>query len=231
MENALTDFVFNESINIDFNNFLRNLVVVSLLSFLIQLVYNRFSRSLSNKDYFSKNFIVLGVTTCIVITIVKSSLALSLGLVGALSIVRFRAAIKEPEELVFLFLVIAAGLGCGAGQIKITFTGIIFTLLIIIIYFKFFSNEKNLTESDNLSLNLISSKNYSDEIMFQTMNILNKYCSQIKLSSMSVSKNQTVINFIIQPLNLKSVNRISVDLKKQKNFNKIIFSNNEAISL
>ena len=57
---------------------------------------------------------------------VKSSLALSLGLVGALSIVRFRAAIKEPEELIYLFLTIAAGLGTGAGQIKITIFGVIF---------------------------------------------------------------------------------------------------------
>ena len=54
------------------------------------------------------------MTTYIVIMVVKNSLALSLGLVGALSIVRFRAAIKEPEELVYLFLIIAAGLGCGA---------------------------------------------------------------------------------------------------------------------
>ena len=48
--------------------------------------------------------------------IVKNSIALSLGLVGALSIVRFRAAIKEPEELTYLFLVIATGLGTGSGQ-------------------------------------------------------------------------------------------------------------------
>ena len=66
--------------------------------------------------------------------IVKNSLALSLGLVGALSIVRFRAAIKEPEELVYLFLVIAAGLGCGALQLKITVLGIILSLAIIFIY-------------------------------------------------------------------------------------------------
>ena len=52
-----------------------------------------------------------------VILIVKSSLALSLGLVGALSIVRFRTPIKEPEELIYLFLAIAIGLGFGAGQI------------------------------------------------------------------------------------------------------------------
>ncbi|MEL0309828.1 MAG: DUF4956 domain-containing protein, partial [Gammaproteobacteria bacterium] len=79
------------------------------------------------------------VTTCTVIIIVKYSLALSLGLVGALSIVRFRAAIKEPEELVYLFLVIALGLSFGANQffiglillgvssLTIIFSGVIFT--------------------------------------------------------------------------------------------------------
>ena len=50
----------------------------------------------------------------LIIFVVKSSLALSLGLVGALSIVRFRSAIKEPEELTFLFLNIALGIGFGA---------------------------------------------------------------------------------------------------------------------
>jgi uncharacterized membrane protein YhiD involved in acid resistance len=51
---------------------------------------------------------------------VKSSLALSLGLVGALSIVRFRTPIKEPEELAYLFISIAMGLGLGANQILAT---------------------------------------------------------------------------------------------------------------
>jgi hypothetical protein len=59
---------------------------------------------------------MITMTTMLIITIVKASLALSLGLVGALSIVRFRAAIKEPEELAYLFLAIAIGLDFGAGQ-------------------------------------------------------------------------------------------------------------------
>ena len=59
---------------------------------------------------------VIALTTLLVISVVKSSLALSLGLVGALSIVRFRTPIKEPEELVYLFLAIAIGLGLGANQ-------------------------------------------------------------------------------------------------------------------
>ena len=67
--------------------------------------------------------------TFLVILIVKSSLALSLGLVGALSIVRFRTPIKEPEELIYLFLAIALGLGYGASPIIPT------TSIAIIIFF------------------------------------------------------------------------------------------------
>ena len=93
-------FFLNKNIQIDLENFVINLVCAIILSFLIQLTYNRTSKSLSSATNFSRNFVVLGLTTTIVITIVKSSLALSLGLVGALSIVRFRAAIKEPEELI-----------------------------------------------------------------------------------------------------------------------------------
>ena len=75
-------FFLNENIQIDLRNFVLNLLVAIILSFLIQLTYNRISRSLSSAENFSRNFIVLGLTTTIIITIVKSSLALSLGLVG-----------------------------------------------------------------------------------------------------------------------------------------------------
>ena len=134
MNNNL-DFILNEQIQINLITFVEGLVLAAFLSFLIQITYIKFSNALSNKLDFSKNFIILGLTTTLVITIVKSSLALSLGLVGALSIVRFRAAIKEPEELVYLFLIIATGLGCGAGQLKITLIGILVAIIIIIIYY------------------------------------------------------------------------------------------------
>jgi hypothetical protein len=64
------------------------------------------------------------VTTTLIIRIVRSSPALSLGFVRASSIVRFRAAIKEPEELVFPFLAISIGLGLGAGQALVTIVAV-----------------------------------------------------------------------------------------------------------
>ena len=95
-------------------NFLILMVVCAVTAHLLERVYKRCGFSLSNRSDFSRNFILLSCSTMMIVTIVKSSLALSLGLVGALSIVRFRAAIKEPEELCFLFLAIGIGLGFGA---------------------------------------------------------------------------------------------------------------------
>ena len=103
LDNFELDFYLNESVKLSSFEFLKSLIAAAILGYLINLIYVKYSNPLSNKVQFSKNFIILSVTTCIIITIVKSSLALSLGLVGALSIVRFRAAIKEPEELIYLF--------------------------------------------------------------------------------------------------------------------------------
>lgn len=93
-----------------------NLLLSLALTGLVAWFYTRYGRALSNRSRFAQNLPALAVTTVLIISVVQSSLALSLGLVGALSIVRFRTAIKEPEELVFLFLAIAIGLGMGANQ-------------------------------------------------------------------------------------------------------------------
>jgi hypothetical protein len=92
------------------------LIVAGLLSLYLRWVYRCCGASASDAESITRIFPLLTIVTTGVIIVVKSSLALSLGLVGALSIVRFRAAIKEPEELVYLFLCIAVGLSLGADQ-------------------------------------------------------------------------------------------------------------------
>ncbi|MCA9978674.1 MAG: DUF4956 domain-containing protein [Anaerolineales bacterium] len=93
-----------------------NLLLGIVLSSMVAWFYVQYGRSLSNRAKFAQTLPVLALITVLIISIVKSSLALSLGLVGALSIVRFRTAIKEPEELIYLFMAIAIGLGLGADQ-------------------------------------------------------------------------------------------------------------------
>ncbi len=93
-----------------------NLLLGSILSVIVAWYYARFGEALSNRVKFARLLPFLSLITILVISVVKASLALSLGLVGALSIVRFRTAIKDPEELLYLFMAIAIGLGLGADQ-------------------------------------------------------------------------------------------------------------------
>jgi hypothetical protein len=108
-----------------------SLLVGVALAFALRWHFERFGSTLSNRSEFAQVFPLLILTTVLIITVVKSSLALSLGLVGALSIVRFRTPIKEPEELAYLFIAIATGLGLGADQIIPTVLAVSFILIIV----------------------------------------------------------------------------------------------------
>jgi asparagine N-glycosylation enzyme membrane subunit Stt3 len=110
-----------------------------LMAFIVRDFYIKRSFSLTGKMHIGSIIPVLSAVVFLVIIVVKSSLALSLGLVGALSIVRFRTPIKEPEELVYLFLAIAIGLGYAAGQILMT---TILVLSILFIIYMWLSNRK-----------------------------------------------------------------------------------------
>ena len=111
MNDLLNQFTLDSGETFSIVNYLMNIALCAILLYILSLIYVKFGRSLSNRYQLSKVLIIVGVTTFIIISIVKSSLALSLGLVGALSIIRFRTAIKEPEELGYFFIAIAIGLG------------------------------------------------------------------------------------------------------------------------
>jgi hypothetical protein len=123
-------------------------VICVLISFILRDFYIKRSFSLTGKMHIGSIIPVLSAVVFLVIVVVKSSLALSLGLVGALSIVRFRTPIKEPEELVYLFLAIAIGLGYGAGQVLIT---TILSLSILLIIFMWLSN-RNIAKTSEYNL-------------------------------------------------------------------------------
>ncbi len=91
-----------------------NMLLGGMLAIYVRELYKRCSSTVSNRENFANIFPMLTLCTVVIIFVVKSSLALSLGLVGALSIVRFRTAIKTPEELVYLFFCIGIGLSLGA---------------------------------------------------------------------------------------------------------------------
>ena len=151
-EEYLTDFTNT----IDLTDFLINAIVAALLSLSLKAFYVRFGLTIANREKFGATFIPLALATMIVITVVQASIALSLGLVGALSIVRFRAAIKEPEELTYLFLAIAIGLVTGANKPILAILAIGLVLLLLYLNFRFRS--KHIKEKDAMFINIQTSK-------------------------------------------------------------------------
>ena len=150
----IESFFINSSVEINFYNFIFSIVLSAVLAFLVKLSYVKISKSLNDKEHFSEIFVPLAIITTLVITVVKFSLALSLGLVGALSIVRFRAAIKEPEELVYLFLIIGIGLANGANQFLVAIIATLITLGILYLR-KIYNDKKNTTSLSETSTNIL----------------------------------------------------------------------------
>lgn len=217
----------SENLNVSLNLYITGIFLSILLSFLVQQFYIKFSTTLSNKREFSKNFLILGATTTIIITIVKSSLALSLGLVGALSIVRFRAAIKEPEELVYLFLIISIGLGCGAGQFFIVTIGIAIILSLIFLVSKVNSKIK-IKNLDKLSLSIIYNFSTNEEVIENLKKLLLKKTEFVKLISLVKSESNTTVNFQIHLKNFHSLNSL-INSIQRKNI-KVVVAQSDVIA-
>lgn len=179
---TLENFLVNQPLQVDYLYLVLALITAAVLSFILAKLYVRYGKSISNRRVFSSNFVLLTTTTTLIIMIVKSSLALSLGLVGALSIVRFRAAIKEPEELAFLFLAISIGLGLGAGQLMTTL--IAFVIISLIIYGRHFIYKKE--ENQNLHIT-VSGKGIK---LKDILEVLNKNCASVSLKRFDQLENE-----------------------------------------
>ncbi len=141
-----------------------NLVLDGGLSMTLAWYFLHYGKTLSNRASLARIIPFISLTTVLIISVVKSSLALSLGLVGALSIVRFRTPIKEPEELAYLFMAIALGLGLGADQRlpSVAAFGVILGFLLIQ------TRWRRRDRSHNLYLNIEMPDTQEKESVFET---------------------------------------------------------------
>lgn len=190
-------------------DFLINIFITIILAYILGLVYTKYGSSLSNRKKLTQTFVLIAVTVMLVISIVKSSLALSLGLVGALSIVRFRTAIKEPEELVYFFVAIAIGLGLGANQRIVTLIGSLIIILYIVM-----QNIKAVKNAVQQNL-IITVTNTSDEVLDENtvVNLLEKHCSRVDLRRLDHVNNTTELSFNVEFSEMDNILSAKNDLK------------------
>ncbi len=120
------------SVGVSVPQMLLSLLVAFLMGAFILLVYRQTFRGVLFSKGFAYSLILLCMITAVIIRTISSNLALSLGMVGALSIVRFRTAIKDPVDTVFMFWAIACGIMSGAGLYLV---GALACLLVGLLYF------------------------------------------------------------------------------------------------
>ena len=156
------------------------LLVTSIIAMYIFVVY----RSINKRSFYNKNFnlslLVLAIIIAAIILTIQSNIVVSLGMVGALSIVRFRTAIKDPMDLVFLFWAISVGIICGAGFSIIALIASLIVSLVIIFFSK-------LPSSKGMVVLLINSSTYENEE--EIIDIVKEFCSVYKVKARNLTKN------------------------------------------
>ena len=197
---------FTNTINL--TDFFLGFLLTALLATLIRWFYINFGEAVSNRKRFANNFLPLALVTMLIITIVKSSLALSLGLVGALSIVRFRAAIKDPEELTYLFMTIGLGLAMGANQFIMGLVAIPLILLILWAH-KRMNGPMNAHAKDGLFINIQTDTNDLQAIT----KLLTAHLPQVELKRMDNTADGLDLSFLCKVENLGQMEKVSQALQ------------------
>lgn len=217
-------FLTTSSVQVPVVDLLINLFLAAVLAFILSRVYVKYGRVLSNRKAFAGNFILLTMTTMLIIMIVKSSLALSLGLVGALSIVRFRTAIKEPEELAYMFLCIAVGLGLGADQRLVILVA--FTVICVIIALR--AGYCKSEENQNLYLT-VTSHNPQKLTLEQIRKTLREYCRAVDIKRFDETKEILEASFLVEFDDFEQLQMAKCELQKLNEHVKITFLDNKGI--
>ena len=167
-------------------------VLVTLLITLVLALYIFFIyRIISRKTFYNKNFNVslaaLAMITAAIIITIQSSIVVSLGMVGVLSIVRFRTAVKDPLDLVFLFWAIAVGIICGAGFYSIAaIVSIIITIMIFVL---------DMIPVAKVPMILVVRASYSD-MQNEILNVVATEAKYYKVKSRNIMNGQ--LNMIVE---------------------------------
>lgn len=182
-------------------NFLDNVTSISILDMFIAIIlafglgififfiYKKTFSGVMYSSSFGVTLIALTMITTVVILAVTSNVVLSLGMVGALSIVRFRTAIKEPVDIAFLFWSITVGIVLAAGMIPLAVIGSIIIGIILLI----FSNKKS---SDNPYIVVISCNGHDSEV--RAKEFLEKQVSRAVIKSKSAQQGNIELNYEIR---------------------------------
>jgi uncharacterized membrane protein YhiD involved in acid resistance len=192
------------------------LVLAFILGLFIFVIYKKTYAGIMYSSSFAVSIIAMSVITCFVILAVTSNIVLSLGMVGALSIVRFRTAVKDPMDIAFLFWAIACGIVLGAGQIPLAILGSVIIGIVLVV----FSSRKPREIPYILVVNCTGS-----EVAASLPEVINDNCKRQLLKSKTVNQNGTELIYEVR-LNEQNSDIVNILAAKEGVLNAVLVSYN-----
>ncbi len=169
------------SVNIDFSTVVMCMIITVLVAAYIFMIYRMMNRNAFYNRNFNLSLIALAVITAAIILTIQSNIVISLGMVGALSIVRFRTAVKDPMDLVFLFWSISVGIICGAGFAVVAIVASVVITVIILLCDK-------MPVGTAAVILLVNSTDYKTEN--RIMEVVERHCGSSKVKARNLTKNK-----------------------------------------
>ena len=209
---TLTGFGSQKMEEIGIGGFLAVMVISLLCSLFISFLYTKFYKSRATGSQVHRAFPLLGISVTAIFICIQFSLPLSLGLLGALSIVRFRTPIKEPEEIGFIMLVIAASLCCAT--FNMLFLGIILivavaALLLLSLGRVLFKGRLN----DGMLIITLPAQDYQDKRR-KLLDFLESKLPKGRLDGITENHNESVISYGFIRLEKDTLLELQGELKK-----------------
>ena len=185
---------------------------------IISMVYRMTYRGPGYSSSFVVSIIALSLITSLVLMVIGNNLARAFGLVGALSIIRFRTAVKDTIDIVYIFFGLAVGMAVGVGYFKIAIVGTIFISLVLILFSKI---NMDMFRGEQFLLQL----QYSDDDISSIKDLMNAYCSSFELINIkspsggvskefsyyvSLKRNKEYLEFVKELKNVNAVKYVNL---------------------
>ncbi|MCQ2523796.1 MAG: DUF4956 domain-containing protein [Lachnospiraceae bacterium] len=175
MKTELLNYLVNNAGALSVEKIALNFITVVILSFCIYVSYKFSYNKLAYSARFNASLVLLAIITTLIMSCIGNNVALSLGMVGALSIVRFRTAVKDARDTAYIFWAIAIGICCGVSDYEIAVVGTAFIFVVILIFGNVQDNARYLLviRSDRKSakdIREVVEKYYNKGAIFRTDN-------------------------------------------------------------
>jgi uncharacterized membrane protein YhiD involved in acid resistance len=215
----LDDFQNVLSVSISIGEVFENLVVSLICGLLISMFYRLTYRGSGISYSFINSLIVLALITSVVIMVIGNNLARAFGLVGAMSIIRFRTAIKETQDIIFIFFALSIGMASGVGLHALALASSIFIGVILYILTK--TNAVNQTKKDFLLQFSFQSNGGYEEAPF--LKVFQKFCKDSKLiNTKAMMENDSLeLSYHIVLKDPKFITEFVNQLKNSKGVNNV----------